>query len=68
MTPEILYRFQSFLRLRAENKIDGFALKERLDNPVNLGGVGLYRNTVEKIINEIELIMLVKYSGQELTK
>ena len=68
LTPEILYRFQSFLKLRAENKIDGFALKERLDSPINLGGVGLYRNTVEKIINEMELIMLMKYSGQELGK
>jgi putative ABC transport system ATP-binding protein len=65
LNPEIMYRFQAFLRLRLENKIDAFALKERLDSPIDVGGVGLYKNTVSKIINEVEIILLVKYSGED---
>jgi len=66
LSAEIAYRLQAFLKMRIENKIDGFALKERLDSPVDVGGVGLYKNTVAKVINEVEIILLTKYSGEDL--
>lgn len=55
-------RFRSFIKLRVENKIDRFGLFQRLDTPKSLGGVGLYKGTVDRIVREIELIMLLKYS------
>jgi len=55
-------RLISFLRMRVENKIDAFGLRERLDSAVAVGGVGLYRNTAEKMVREVEMIMLLKYS------
>jgi len=60
---EGLMRFRSFIKLRIENKIDRFGLFQRLDTPRSLGGVGLYKGTVERIVREIELIMLLKYSA-----
>jgi ABC-type lipoprotein export system ATPase subunit len=60
---EILLRFRSFIKLRVENKIDRFNLEERLDAPKSLGGIGLYRNSAERVVREIELIMLLKYSA-----
>lgn len=59
---EILLRFRAFIKLRLENKIDKFGLEQRLDAPKVLGGVGLYKGSAEKVSNEIELIMLLKYS------
>jgi ABC-type lipoprotein export system ATPase subunit len=60
---EIMLRFRSFLKLRIDNKIDRFGLEQRLDAPKSLGGVGLYKNTAERIVREVELIMLLKYSA-----
>jgi putative ABC transport system ATP-binding protein len=59
---EIVLRFRNFVKLRVENKIDRFGLQQRLDAPRALGGVGLYKGSAEKIVDEIELIMLLKYS------
>jgi len=63
LEPEIRARFLSFLKLRLENKTDCFGLQERLDSPKYLGGVGLYKGTAEKIVKEVEMIMLLKYSA-----
>ena len=63
MQPEIKARLIAFLRLRLENKIDAFGVQERLDAPVSVGGVGLYKNTSEKMMREIEMVMLLKYSA-----
>ncbi len=63
MDPEIKQHFQSFLKLRIDNKIDGAGLDQRLDAPINVGGVGLYRNTAEKMTKEIEILMLLRYSS-----
>ena len=63
LSEELLLRFRSFVKLRVENKIDRFGLTQRLDAPTALGGVGLYKGTAEKIVREIELIMLLKYSA-----
>lgn len=56
-------RMVAFLRMRVENKIDVFGLKERLDSPMSTGGVGLYRSTVEKVVKEVEMILLLKFSN-----
>lgn len=59
---ETKMKFRSFLKLRNENKIDRFGLQQRLDASRVLGGLGLYKSTAEKIIREVEVIMLLKYS------
>ncbi|EKE15558.1 MAG: hypothetical protein ACD_11C00139G0002 [uncultured bacterium] len=63
LDPEGLIRLRSFIKLRIENKIDRFGLFQRLDTPKSLGGVGLYKGTVDRVVREIELIMLLKYSA-----
>ena len=63
LNPEMMERFMTFLRLRVEYNIDRFGIEQRLDAGRILGGLGLYRSTAEKIAREIELIMLLKYSG-----
>lgn len=57
-------RMIDFLKLRAGNKIDCFGLKERLDAALSLGGAGLYKNTVDKVVREVEMLMLLKYTGK----
>ena len=59
---ETIIKFRNFVKLRVENKIDRFGLQQRLDAPKALGGIGLYRGSAEKVIDEVELIMLLKYS------
>jgi hypothetical protein len=61
---ETILRFRNFVKLRVENKIDRFGLQQRIDAPKALGGVGLYKGSAEKVVDEIELIMLLKYSEQ----
>lgn len=63
MDDEVLLRFRSFIRLRVDNKIDRFGLQQRLDAPKTLGGAGLYKGTVERVVREVELVMLLKYSA-----
>lgn len=54
--------FISLLKLRLENKTDYSGLRKILDAPPETGGMGLYKNTAERIVREIEVIMLLKYS------
>ncbi|NTV40982.1 MAG: ABC transporter ATP-binding protein [Candidatus Moranbacteria bacterium] len=61
---ETYSRFGAFIEMRIENKIDRFGLQQRLDFPLKLGGVGLYRGTAERVVREIELIMLLNYSAE----
>lgn len=63
LSPELLQRFQAFIKLRVENKIDRYGLQQRLDSPKSLGGIGLYRPTSERLVRELEIIMLLKYSA-----
>jgi putative ABC transport system ATP-binding protein len=58
-----MLRLRSFLKLRVENRIDRFGLQQRLDAPKALGGCGLYKGTAEKVVREVELVMLLKYSS-----
>jgi hypothetical protein len=53
---------QSTLKLRLASKIGQKELFRRLDASQDIGGVGINRLTVEKMVREIEIIMLVKYS------
>jgi putative ABC transport system ATP-binding protein len=54
--------FVSLLRLRLENKTDYDGLNKILDASPEAGGMGMYKNTAERIVREIEIIMLLKYS------
>lgn len=60
---EALLRFRAFIRLRINNIIDRIELKQKLDEPIRLDGVGLYSGTAEKIVREMEVIMLLSYSN-----
>ena len=61
---ETLLRFRSFLKMRIENKIDRFGLQQRLDVSKKLGGAGLYKGTAERVVREMEMIMLMSYSAE----
>ncbi len=61
--PEMKKRFSSLIELRIENRIDYLGLKEKIDMPRVMGGLGLYKNTVQRIVREIEIIMLLGYSA-----
>ena len=61
---ETVLRFRNFVKLRVENKIDRFGLQQRLDAPKALSGIGLYKGSAEKVVDEVELIMLLKYSDK----
>jgi len=63
LNPQGRSRLVSFLKLRVESRIDANGLQERLDAPFYLGGVGFYKSTAEKMVKEVELIMLLKYSA-----
>ena len=62
LSPSQELRLQSTLKLRLESKIGQKELHRRLDAPQDIGGVGINRLTVEKMVREIEIIMLIKYS------
>lgn len=55
-------RLQATLKMRLENQIGQRELTKRLDTPLSSGGVGLHKMTVEKMVREIEILMLLKYS------
>ncbi len=56
---EIMLRFRSFIKLRVENKLTGLVLsKNVLLN--RLEESALYKNSADKVVREIELIMLLK--------
>ncbi|MEI7621324.1 MAG: ABC transporter ATP-binding protein [Candidatus Moraniibacteriota bacterium] len=63
MEEDIFLRLQAFLKMRIENKIDRIGLQQRLDAPRYSGGVGLHRGTAEKVVREVEIIMLLNYSA-----
>lgn len=55
--------FTSFLQMRIEKKVDRIELERRIDSPKNLGGMGLYKSTADRISREVEIIMLINYQG-----
>lgn len=62
LSDEQLLRLQATLKLRMESKIGQLEMQKRLDQRVIQGGVGLHKNTAEKMVREIEIIMLLKFS------
>lgn len=62
LTPEQKLRLQAALKQRLESAIGQIELSRKLDKSIGQGGVGLRKDTVEKITREIEIIMLLKYS------
>jgi putative ABC transport system ATP-binding protein len=57
-----MLRFQAVLKLRLESQIGQIELQKRLDMVISQGGVGLHKTTAEKVIREVEILMLLKYS------
>ncbi|NTW13550.1 MAG: ABC transporter ATP-binding protein [Candidatus Moranbacteria bacterium] len=55
-------RLQSTLNLRVLSKIGQTETQKRLDLSFAKGGVGLNKQTAEKVSRELEIIMLLKYS------
>lgn len=62
LTPEQKLRLQAALKQRLESAIGQIELGRKLDKSIQQGGVGLRKDTVDKITREIEIIMLLKYS------
>lgn len=54
-------RFYTILKQRTENKIDHTGLLHLLDLPVVKEGMGLHRFTAERIAQEVEMLLLIKY-------
>lgn len=54
-------RFRSFLGERLQNAIDGATLRILLDKSWNSGGMGLHKFTADRIVREVEMILLLKY-------
>ncbi|MFA5777193.1 MAG: ABC transporter ATP-binding protein [Parcubacteria group bacterium] len=59
--PEMKKRFALILKDRIENKIDFIGMKKIIDLSRIMGGLGIYKNTSERIAREIEIIMLLGY-------
>lgn len=55
-------RLQGLLEARMSNKIGQIDLQKYLSQRVSSDGVGINKITAEKIVREIEVIMLLKYS------
>ena len=55
--------FQQLVGLRLVNRIDSMELRKHFDMPKLKGGVGMNSSTAEKVVREIEMIMLINYSG-----
>lgn len=62
MTEEESNRLYTILRMRVINQLERDQLYRWLDLPFNKGGLALRRSIAEKIAEEVEMIMLLKYS------
>lgn len=62
LSEEQKLRLQATLKLRMESKIGQLEMQKRFDARVSENGVGLHKGTAEKMVREIEIIMLLKYS------
>jgi putative ABC transport system ATP-binding protein len=59
---EISARLEEIVYLRIRNRIGQVQVQEQLNLPTSKGGIGLYKQTAEKISRELEILMLLKYS------
>ncbi|MEK9151461.1 MAG: ABC transporter ATP-binding protein [Patescibacteria group bacterium] len=62
LSDEQKLRLQATLTLRLKNQIGQIELRKRLDARLSADGVNLHKITAEKIVREIEILMLLKYS------
>ncbi|MBP9697944.1 MAG: ABC transporter ATP-binding protein [Candidatus Moranbacteria bacterium] len=62
LSEEQRLRLQATMKLRLESKIGQLEMQKRFDSKVSAGGVGVHKHTAEKMVREIEIIMLLKYS------
>lgn len=62
LSEEQRLRLQATMKLRLESKIGQLEMQKRFDTKVSAGGVGVHKHTAEKMVREIEIIMLLKYS------
>jgi hypothetical protein len=58
---EMKKRLITLLDLRIKSQIDYLELRKRMNTSRLVGGLGIYKNTVDKIAREIEIIMLLVY-------
>ena len=58
---EMKKRLIALLDLRIKSQIDYLELRKRMNTSRLVGGLGIYKNTVDKIAREIEIIMLLVY-------
>jgi putative ABC transport system ATP-binding protein len=62
LSDEQRLRLQAALKMRIDSQIGQIELQRKLDTPVTQNGIGLHKRTAEKIVREVEIIMLLKYS------
>jgi hypothetical protein len=62
LSDEQQLRLQAVLKMRLDNQIGQTELQKKLDTSLSQNGVSLHKRTAEKIVREIEIIMLLKYS------
>lgn len=62
LSPDQEFRLHAALKLRLANQIGQIELQKRIDKPVSADGAGLHKTTAEKVVREVEIIMLLKYS------
>ncbi|MDD2766804.1 MAG: ABC transporter ATP-binding protein [Candidatus Moranbacteria bacterium] len=62
LAPTQKTQFQKLINLRIASKVGQTGLQKNLDEKITAGGIGLNKITAEKVVREIEIIMLLKYS------
>lgn len=62
LTDEQRFRLRATIRMRLDSQIGQIEMLKRFDTRISAGGVGLHKHTAEKVVREIEVIMLLKYS------
>jgi hypothetical protein len=62
LTEDESNRLYTILRMRVINQLERDQLYRWLDLPFEEGGLSLRSNIAEKVAEEVEIIMLLKYS------
>jgi len=62
LAPDQVTQLEDILRYRIESRIGQIGLLKDLDSNISEKGLGLNKITAEKVVREIEIIMLLKYS------
>jgi len=62
LAPDQVTQLEDILRYRIESRTGQIGLLKDLDSNISEKGLGLNKITAEKVVREIEIIMLLKYS------